>query len=193
MTLSEIRKKIMDEMPPEWRFRPEDGKAITKHKDLLLSLTDELVQGFYDTLYAHPATKSVFRDGERPDREQTLRDWWIKTVEGPHDDRFWDWMTYVGLLHVKRKVKNNMMLAAWGYVINLSRNRILEQLSPEEARGLLEALVRLGKTVQALIAEGYLEIYLKSVQEGSGMSAQLMDQLVKVELDRIEQEMKGGK
>lgn len=42
---------------------------------------DQVVQGFYDTLFAHPPTRAIFREGERPAREKTLRDWYLRTVE----------------------------------------------------------------------------------------------------------------
>ncbi|MCS7219183.1 MAG: hypothetical protein NZ846_09465 [Thermus sp.] len=57
----EIAKEALEQMPPETRFRPEDARLIAQHKDLLLSWTDELVKAFYDSLFAHPPTKKVFR------------------------------------------------------------------------------------------------------------------------------------
>ncbi len=190
--MSELVQKILTEMPPEWRFRPEDGAVIQKHKDLLLSLTEELVQGFYDGLFAHPATRAVFREGERPQREETLRAFWIRVAQGPHDEGFWRWMAWVGVVHIRRRVKNPMMLAAWGYIVNLCHRKLLESLPAGEAQALLDALVRLGKTTQALIAEGYLEVTLKAVQQAGGMSEGLLDTLVAVELASLEKELRGG-
>ncbi len=192
MNISELRQRIIGEMPPEWRFRAEDAQAIAKHKVFLLSMSDELVKGFYDTLFAHAPTKAIFHDGERPEREASLKQWWQKVVEGSNDDKFWDWITGVGLLHVKRKVKNNMMVAAWGYILNLVKSRAIGNLSKEEGEALIEALVRLSKTTEASISEGYMGVYLKVLQEGSGMSEQLMEQMVNVELERVAKAMKGG-
>jgi hypothetical protein len=76
----EVARAAIGQMPPETRFRPEDAQAIARHRALLLSWTEELVQKFYDTLFAHPPTRAVFREGERPEREETLRNWWRKTV-----------------------------------------------------------------------------------------------------------------
>ncbi len=192
MTLSEVRQKILEEIPPEWRFRAEDGEVIQKHKDLLLSFTEELVQGFYDTLFAHPATRAVFQEGERPKREETLRAFWQRVAQGPHDGAFWDWMTWVGVVHIKRKVTNPMMISAWGYILNKAKEKVKAALPPEEAFPLLEALTRLSKTAEALTAEGYLETTLAALQRGSGISPNLMDQLVRVELEELERQIKGG-
>jgi hypothetical protein len=78
-------------MAQEARFRPEDHQVLLKHKDRLLALTDELVKAFYDTLFATPNTRKVFHEGERPEREKTLRDWWQRTIEGPVDEDYWAW------------------------------------------------------------------------------------------------------
>ncbi len=190
--ISELRQRVISEVPPEWRFRAEDAQILAKHKTFLLSMTEDLVKGFYDSLFMHAPTKAIFHDGERPEREASLKQWWQKVVEGSNDEKFWDWITGVGLLHVKRKVKNNMMIAAWGYILNFVKGRAMNHLTKEEGEALIEALVRLSKTTEAFISEGYMEVYLKALQEGSGMNAHLMDQMVSVELERVSKAMKGG-
>jgi len=78
--LREIARQAIEDMAQEARFRPEDHQVLLKHKDRLLALTDELVKAFYDTLFTTPNTRKVFHEGERPEREKTLRDWWRRTI-----------------------------------------------------------------------------------------------------------------
>ena len=146
MTLSDITRQIMGQMPPNTRFQPEDATLILARRDLLLGLEDKLVQGFYNALFAHGATQAVFTDGERPDREQTLRQWWQRTLTGPFDQSYWDWQVLVGLVHVKRKVKNPMMIAMWGWIVNFVRQEAYEHLPSDEARDLVTAVTRLAST-----------------------------------------------
>jgi hypothetical protein len=69
----EIAREALQQMPPQTRLRPEDEAVIARHKELLLSWTPELVQGFYDTLFAHTPTRSVFHEGSA---RRGRRPWW---------------------------------------------------------------------------------------------------------------------
>lgn len=170
----EIAKEALAQMPPETRFRPEDAAVIARHKDTLLSWTEELVGAFYDTLFAHPPTARVFREGERPEREETLRRWWRRTVEGPFDLDYWAWQAYVGLVHLKRDVSNPMMLGHAAFVARFVADRL-----PEAA----PSVNRLMATVAALIAEGYKEVYLKAAREITGQSKELLERSVRIAVE----------
>ncbi len=163
---------IFDQLPPETRFRFEDGKVIGRNRDFLLSLTEGLVKGFYDTLFAHPITRSIFQEGERPQREKTLQNWWKRTVEGPFNAQYFAWQTLVGLVHVKRRVTNAMMTAMWGFVTRYVAQEAERSLRAEEARALERAFQRLATTVTALIGEGYIQSHLEAFSQATGKSVE---------------------
>jgi hypothetical protein len=179
--LREIARQAMEDMAQEARFRPEDHQVLLKHKDRLLALTDELVKAFYDTLFATPNTRKVFHEGERPDREKTLRDWWQRTIEGPVDEDYWAWQAYVGLIHVKRVVTNPMMVGQAFLIENVVRRHVNE---PE----VLEALGRLMATVAAIIAYGYEKAQLLSVEETTGIGQDLIRTNVRVGVEKLLEE-----
>lgn len=172
----ELAHKVLAQLPPEDRFLPEHGSALQANESLLLGWTEELVKVFYDSLFGHPETRAIFREGERPDREQTLRQWWERSVRGPFDDSYWAWQAYVGLIHVKRKVKNPMML---GHVALIERF-ICSKLQGPEHQAVREALSRLLATVASLIAQGYEDIYLKAIGEITGQEGKLLDRSVEI-------------
>ncbi|MCS6867863.1 protoglobin domain-containing protein [Thermus sp.] len=157
-------QETWSQLPPQARFRPlEDGKVLARYASLMEGWTEEVVQGFYDTLFAHPATKRVFREGERPEREKTLRDWYLRTLRGPFNGQYFAWQALVGLVHVRRGVTNGMMAAMWNWVTGTVAQKARETLPAEEARALEDAWRRLAFTVMALIAEEYLEAYLEAL------------------------------
>ena len=174
----EIAREALQQMPPQTRLRPEDEAVIARHKELLLSWTPELVQGFYDTLFAHTPTQSVFHEGERPAREKTLVDWWQKTVEGPVDEEYWAWQAYVGLIHVKRVVTNPMMMGQAFMIEDLVRTH----LDDPEVAG---AMRRLMATVAAIIAYGYEKAQLLSIEETTGISQELIKTNVRVGVEKL--------
>ena len=165
-------------MALEARFRPEDHQVLLKHKDRLLSLSDTLVRVFYDALFATPSTRKVFHEGERPEREKTLRDWWKRTIEGPVDEDYWAWQAYVGLIHVKRVVTNPMMMGQAFMIEDLVRTH----LDDPEVAG---AIRRLMATVAAIIAYGYEKAQLLSIEETTGISQELIKTNVRVGVEKL--------
>lgn len=185
LDLQQLTVDIVSQMPPATRFRKEDAKRIQAHKEFLLSLEDKIVAGFYDTLYNHQQTSAIFVEGERPDREQTLRDWWQRTVNGPFDAEYWTWQTLVGLIHIKRQVKNPMMIAMWGWILSNLRTELSTQLSAEEVAQVMDSLERLAATVQSLTAESYLSNYIAALRESTGFNAELLQRMVSTEVDDL--------
>jgi len=179
--LREIARQAMEEIAQEARFRPEDHQVLLKHKDRLLALTDDLVKTFYDSLFATPSTRKVFHEGERPEREKTLREWWRRTIEGPIDEDYWAWQAYVGLLHVKRGVINPVMMAQAFLVKNVVRRNVNE---PE----VLEVMNRLLGTVAAIIAYGYEKVQLLSIEEATGIGQDLIRTNVRVGVEKLLEE-----
>ncbi len=176
----EIAKEALEQMPPETRFRPEDAALIARHKEVLLSWTDELVKAFYDSLFAHPPTRKVFREGERPEREKTLENWWRRTVEGPLDAGYFTWMAKVGLVHVVRKVENPMMLAMASFVAEFVERKSHDAKLPE-ADPLTEAFYRLSMAVGAVITHGYDRYRALALYSVAGMEPALLDRLTEEE------------
>jgi hypothetical protein len=177
-TLKEIAREAMEDIPLEGRFRPEDHQVLLKHKDKLLALTDVLVKAFYDALFATPNTRKVFHEGERPEREKTLRDWWKRTIEGPVDEDYWAWQAYVGLVHVKRAVTNSMMVAQ-SYRIMEVLHRLVDE--PE----VVEVLGRLMATVAVVIIYGYEKVRLLSLEETTGIGQELIKTNVRVGVEKL--------
>ncbi len=178
--LWQIAAEALEQMPPETRFRPEDEEVIQRHKENLLAWTPELVKAFYDTLFAHAPTKAVFREGERPDREKTLEEWWRRTVEGPLDEAYFAWMAKVGLVHVVRGVENPTMLSMAAFVAEFVERKS-RALGLEEADRLSEAFYRLSTAVGAVITHGYdryraLALY-SALDNVAGMEPALLKRL----------------
>ncbi len=182
-SLAEITESIFAQLPPSTRFSSEDAELLTRLAPALAPLEDSLAKGFYDILFGHPGTASVFGSGERSEREKALRRWWRRTLEGPFDSPYWEWQAAVGLVHIRRGVTNPMMLAMWGWILNALQAALLERsnLPPNEAARAMEALHRLAATVQALTAESYLRHYLIALSHSTGVSTDLIHRLVAVE------------
>jgi hypothetical protein len=163
-TMRDVAYAAMNQIPPQCRMRGSDVELIQRYREPLLALEPEIVKGFYDTLYAHPTTAAVFVDGERPDREGTLSNWWRRTVNGPLDEQYFTWMATVGLVHVARHVSNAMMLSMAGFVASLVAEKAVElPIDRSDAEALGEAFGRFASTVGAIISFGYDRAYDRAV------------------------------
>jgi hypothetical protein len=181
--IQDIAAKIFSDMPPETRFGKEDAACIARHRGLLLSLEDAVVKGFYDVLYAYPQTLEVLKNDDRSKREAVLRDWWQKTINSDFGDEYWQWQVFVGLVHIKQKVSNPMMMSMWGWILNTLGSLLKGKVDEDEQAAIAGAFGRLAVTVQALIAESVLVNHLGAITDATGFNHKLLDRLLSLQID----------
>lgn len=184
--LTNITKTILSQIPDNVKLSPEDIAVIHQNKDYVISLKESISKNFYDILYANEVTKNIFHEGERPVREKSLEMWIVKTFNSDFDDKYWEWQTFVGILHIKREVKNNMMVSMVASITEqLTERAILDFENKEEAIALLKAWLKLSGIITSLVVEGYRLFYLKALENVTGLSERLLDNTVKVEIDNL--------
>ena len=179
---------IIASLVPQALPHPEDLETLERNRDWLLSLEDEVVVVFYDTLYAYPTTEAVFLPGERQAREATLRGWWRRTVGAPIDLGYYRWMSLVGIVHIRRKVTNPMMLSMLQVVGDHIVTRAGAALGSDEAWALQQAFARLSTAVGAIISEAYTMGYVGALQDLAGLDPKLTDRMLQLELKRLEEQ-----
>jgi len=186
--LEQVTEEILNQLPKETKMSDKDIAVLRKNKKFLLSLADEIVVDFYDTVYGNAETKAIFQEGERPKREKSLRMWFDETINGDFDLKYWSWQTFVGILHVKRKVKNNMMIAMMNRISSIIITKAIATMPSEEAITLEMAWSKLSSTVLSLIGQAYHIFYMKAVGNATGLPQELIDNTVKVEIDNLIEE-----
>lgn len=183
--LEKVTLQILEQLPEETKMGSYDIEVIKKNQDFLFSKADFIVKDFYVTLFANPATKAIFHEGERATREKSLKDWFIKTVTGDFSLEYWQWQAFVGILHVKRKVTNNMMIAMMNRVSDLISTEAIKELESQDAIDLKHAWSKFSGTVLSLIGESYHIFYMQAVSNTTGLSGALLENTVKVEIDNL--------
>jgi hypothetical protein len=188
MDIYEQTRQIMASLPLHQRFSDADSELLARYKDTLLALEDEVVQGFYDVIVANPHLVSLIGGKEaRGEREKTLRHFWQRTFNGPHDERFWAWQALVGVVHIKVGVRNPMMLGMWQWLVSALRDHLTVELVGDAStlRELLRSVDRLALTAQALTAESYLMNYLETVVRLTGFKPALLQRMFDMEIDSV--------
>lgn len=176
LTLGEyfqVAQAVWDTLPPSTRFGLQDASTIQTYRSHLQGWEDWVINGFYDTLFSHPSTRSVFRAGERAMREQVLRVWYRRTITGPFDLEYFAWQVLVGRIHQYRGISKSQVLVMWGWITEQIWDLSHLSLPLDEADQLSRAWVRLSNAVQAMAADERLEAFLQSVEQ-SGASPRIL-------------------
>jgi len=178
-------KKTLDDLIHLTGYREEDAATLGRHQERIEGWAADIVTMFYDTLLGYETTSGLFRDGERPSREETLREWLIQVAGGHHGNDFWRHQWVVGLIHIKRHVSNTFVLSMMGRVQQLFLSKCLKDLEIGEAERLFGAFKRTTDVVAGLIAEGYHQGYREAVADITGMKSTLLDRMGDVAVDRL--------
>ena len=133
----------------------EDRLTLRNAADQTEQWADEFVKMFYDTLFAYPPTSALFREGERPEREKTIKDWYLQVVRGEFDDQFWSAHQHVGHVHVKRKILNAYMIGMMHNAQTFVLGKCLATYEQEEGLKVFDAFKRVTDIAAGIIAEGY--------------------------------------
>ena len=91
------------------RLSKEDLLLLENSADRTQLWADDFVKMFYNTLFSYSQTKDLFRDGERLNREMTIKTWYLQVVKGEVDDHFWDTQLQAGQRHIERNIHNSYM------------------------------------------------------------------------------------
>jgi hypothetical protein len=117
---------------------------------------DQFVKMFYDTLFDYHPTRVLFREGERPARETTIRDWYLQVVRGEIGDDFWSAQWQVGRHHIDRNIPNSYMLAMMHRTQAFFVHKCAATFGPEEALKISDAFKKVTDVAAGIIVEGYL-------------------------------------
>lgn len=150
----------------------------------------EIVQVFYDTLYQHSRTAAIFRDGERPAREETLAQWYLSLFEVNSVTDFLRSQAPIGLAHIRRRVNNQFMIGIMVRVSEIFQANALETLGPDYGLKVAQAFERALNAVVGLTAEGYDVMSNVAFSESTGAEPELINHLIQQSIDDVEQKLR---
>jgi hypothetical protein len=116
---------------------------------------DEYVKMFYETLFAYAPTQALFHEGERQQREKTIRDWYCQVVNGEIGEQFWQQQHQVGQKHVGRGIMNSYMVGMMHRTQQFFLEKCVAAFGTEEAVKVYSAFKRVTDMACGIIAEGY--------------------------------------
>jgi len=191
--MADVVQDVVQDLIQLTGYTEKDAAVLRQYAAHTAPWEEAITQAFYDMLYGYGRTAAVFRDGERPAREQTLRHWYRVVSGGQIDDQFWRWQWFVGLIHIPRHVTNPFMLGAMSRVQQIFLSQCLATLPVDEAANLFTSFKRVTDVIAGLIAEGYFESYIRAMERMSGQSRTLIDRMVQMEVESMVEESRPAK
>jgi hypothetical protein len=161
-------------------FSKEDSQLLKENSEVTLKWGDALVKEFYDKLLAYHPTASVFKEGEMPEREKTLRDWYIGVITGKLTEEFWKQQWLAGLQHIRRGVGNQHVMGIMTFVQQFFLRKCLEEFETTRALAIADAFKRETDIISGIIVESYRFQYLKAVENTLGVEVELIDRMARM-------------
>lgn len=185
MNLSQVTQQVLAKIPSALQLNEHDMRLIRQHQFFFIAYEAELVREFYDLLERDSHLAIHIQGEQRQLREQTLSYWYRRTMEGRFDDSYWNWQVLIGVVHTKHKISNATLLSMWAWIVSFLSERLLQHLPQEEALAVIKSLHKLKALISALIIESYIIAYNDAISRASGLTQNLLDRLVSVEIDNI--------
>jgi len=151
--------KTLDSLIYFTEFSDDDRHVLQEAAEHTQLWVDEFVHMFYETLFTCPFTKGLFHEGERPEREQTIRDWYLRITSGKLDDQFWEEHWQVGIRHINRQVHNSYTFGMMHRTQRFFLDKCLTNFGTEKGLQIFHAFKRASDIASGLIAEGYHSTY----------------------------------
>lgn len=79
----------------------EDEELVRHSAEYLGPLLPGLLDELYDHLLSLPETAVFFEGQDIGHRKEALVAWAGRAIEGPHDEKFWKYLSQVGLVHLR--------------------------------------------------------------------------------------------
>ena len=185
MELSELSASILEKMPATVIPTVDDGRLIQKHRAFFIKHEAALIQGFYDVVFADAKVSTYLSVEERRQREQTLRQWYQVTIGGHFDVAYWNWQTFVGVVHVKHGIPNSAMLGMWGWMLSFLQEKLFAELPIDDAVAVMAVLHKLQAVVASLVVEGFMLTEREAIKRASGLNNAILMRFIHIEIDRL--------
>ncbi|MEE9348596.1 MAG: protoglobin domain-containing protein [Flavobacteriaceae bacterium] len=184
-TLPEITNRILSQIPDSIKLSDKDIEILHASKDFVLDREDVIFEKFFEILLNFEPTKNVFKEGEIPIVTNVFKRWLKITLSSEFNDKYWQWQTFVGLVHIKRGITNNVFISMLSVITEMLVEEVVTNVDKENAIPILKAWLRLSRMLSSLISESYRIFYLKTVEDVTNINEKLLDKMSHLAIDKL--------
>lgn len=114
-------------------FGPAEAGYVRQSAGYLGPAVPDVLDALYDHLLSLPETRGFFETQDIQHRKQSLVSWLTRTIEGPHDAGYWDYLTRIGRVHRDYGVPSYQVVHLIGWVQGTIASALLASDRPEKA------------------------------------------------------------
>jgi len=166
-------------------FSDDDSQILQKARSEIQKWEAGIVKVFYDTLYNYQPTSRLLGDKQRDDMVTSLSRWLKHLVSAEHNENFWKYQCFIGLVHIRRNIPNHLIIAMMSRIQTYFLAQSTYTFSTVEGMRLYVAFKKLTDIVIGLIAEGYFDGYLNAIQKITNLNRELVDRMVIREVEKL--------
>lgn len=183
--LPELTLRILSQIPDSIKLTEEDIKILHTNKQFVLDREDVIFDRFFEILLGFEPTRKIFKEGEVPRVKLVFKRWLKITLESDFNDEYWQWQTFVGLVHIKRGVTNDVFITMLSVVTEMLVDEVTKNVPIETGVPIIKAWLKLSRTLGALISESYRIFYLKAVEEVTSIDESLLNRISILAIDNL--------
>ena len=115
-------------------FTAEDEELVRGSADHLGPLLEGLLDELYEHLLSLPETAKFFEGQDIGHRKKALVVWAERTIEGPHDEKFWKYISQIGRVHLKYGIPAYQVVHLMAWLQGEITSALLASGRPERER-----------------------------------------------------------
>lgn len=155
----------IDDIRSQFEFTDQDQENLKLLGEILLPLSDQFAEEFYDFLNQHPKTAAYFKTSEAVERRKvTFKTWFKDLFTSQYDNRYLLRLQKIGKVHVKIGLDSYHVNASMSFVRELCRRQIAAQIKDGVCKE--DTLITLHKALDinlSIMTSSYQEEKLKKV------------------------------
>jgi len=155
----------ISEIRDQFEFTDEDQENLGKLGEILLPLSDQLAEDFYDYLAQNPKTAAYFKTDEAVKRrKETFQSWFHDLFTSQYDNRYLLKLQKIGKVHVKIGLDSYHVNASMTFIREQCRRQITARIKDGICKE--DLLITLHKVLDinlSIITSSYQEEKLKKV------------------------------
>jgi uncharacterized membrane protein (DUF373 family) len=157
--------ETMDKIRKSYHFSKSDEENLAKLAEILLPISDQLAEDFYEFLAEDPRTASFFPNKAALERrKETIRDWFKLILIGPYDRKLLLRLQKIGEVHVKIKLEGHFVNASMNYIRTYCMRHLIAMVQDRvERENLLDTLNKVLDINLDVMTDSYREAELEKV------------------------------
>jgi uncharacterized membrane protein (DUF373 family) len=157
--------ETIEQIHKHYGFSAQDEENLKELSRILLPLSENLAEEFYDYLMEDPYTASFFKTSEAiKKRKETIISWFEALLSGNYNNQYLERLRKIGQVHVRIGLKGHFFISAMNFLRSFCiRHTAKAEIEENRKPDLLETLNKVIDFDLDVITSSYREAEMRKV------------------------------